>query len=346
MIRYVITGASGWLGQNVLDALLNGSSDFDVGQLLAPAESLRCLALPGERLSPSLRTPQVEWVEGDLASGAGLDRLFAGTSGVTLIHLAGLIHPKLLVRDFAAVNTDGTRKVIEAATAAGIAKAVVMSSNSPIGCNPAREHQFSETSPYNPYMGYGHSKHLMELHLRQLMDSDNGFPICIIRAPWFYGPHQPVRQKLFFEMIRDGKGPLVGDGSNRRSMAYVGNLAQGILLAALKPAADNEIFWIADERPYPMTEILDVVERLLEQEFNQRCVHKRMRLPALAADVAYAIDGTLQACGLYHQKIHVLSEMNKTIACSVDKAKAVLGYRPTVALEEGMRRSLRELFAH
>jgi nucleoside-diphosphate-sugar epimerase len=36
-----------------------------------------------------------------------------------------------------------------------------------------------------------------------------------------------------------------------------------------------------------------------------------------------------------------LSEMNKTIACSVDKAKRVLGYKPTIALEEGMRRSIR-----
>ena len=49
----------------------------------------------------------------------------------------------------------------------------------------------------------------------------------------------------------------------------------------------------------------------------------------------------LQALGFYHQKIHVLSEMNKTIACSVAKAERELGYNPTVALEEGMRRSLR-----
>jgi nucleoside-diphosphate-sugar epimerase len=49
----------------------------------------------------------------------------------------------------------------------------------------------------------------------------------------------------------------------------------------------------------------------------------------------------LQGLGLYHQKVHVLSEMNKTIACSVERAAAELGYRPVVALEEGMRRSLK-----
>ena len=39
-------------------------------------------------------------------------------------------------------------------------------------------------------------------------------------------------------------------------------------------------------------------------------------------------------------EIHVLSEMNKTIACSVDKARDELGYRPGVELREGMRRSV------
>jgi len=48
--------------------------------------------------------------------------------------------------------------------------------------------------------------------------------------------------------------------------------------------------------------------------------------------------------GFYHQKIHVLSEMNKTIACSIAKAQRELGYNPTIALEEGMRRSLKWIF--
>ena len=52
------------------------------------------------------------------------------------------------------------------------------------------------------------------------------------------------------------------------------------------------------------------------------------------------MDTALQGLGLYHQKIHVLSEMDKTIACSVAKAEKELGYDPAIELEEGMRRSL------
>jgi nucleoside-diphosphate-sugar epimerase len=162
----------------------------------------------------------------------------------------------------------------------------------------------------------------------------------VIRPPWFYGPLQPPRQTLFFEMIRDGKGPVVGSGNNRRSMAYIDNLAQGLLLAEAVERANGQVYWIADLRPYTMNEVLDTVERLLEGEFGMRCAHKRLKLPGLASEIAWLVDWSLQALGLYHQKIHVLSEMNKTIACSVEKARRELGYEPEVALEEGMRRSI------
>jgi nucleoside-diphosphate-sugar epimerase len=95
-----------------------------------------------------------------------------------------------------------------------------------------------------------------------------------------------------------------------------------------------------------MNEIVDTVERLMETEFGIACAHKRLKLPSLASEVAWLADKTLQGLGLYHQKIHVLSEMNKTIACSIDRARVELGYRPTVALEEGMRRSLQWMLAH
>ena len=81
-----------------------------------------------------------------------------------------------------------------------------------------------------------------------------------------------------------------------------------------------------------MNEIVDTVENLLENEFGLEVAHDRMRLPSVASEVALAVDAALQRAGLYNQKIHVLSEMNKTIACSVDKARAELGYRPSVEL--------------
>jgi nucleoside-diphosphate-sugar epimerase len=92
-----------------------------------------------------------------------------------------------------------------------------------------------------------------------------------------------------------------------------------------------------------MTQILDTIEDALETDFHYPVRHKRLRLPWLAGQVAEWIDRILQGVGLYHQKFHVLGEMNKTIACSVDKARVELGYSPRIALREGMRRSIQDL---
>ena len=320
----LVTGTAGWLGRALVDTLTRGDG----------TRQLRGLVLPGEGMDLT----GIQRVEGDVRSPESLSPFFQDAQGGILFHLAGVIHPRRSA-DFEAVNTAGTRHVLEAARRAGVRRAVVMSSNSPLGTNPHPDHLFDETSPHRPYMGYGRSKMLMEQEVARVRDK-GALETVVIRAPWFYGPFQPPRQTRFFHMIRDGKAPIVGGGENRRSMAYMDNLVQGLLLGAVRAEAVGGTFWIADERPYTMNEIVDTVERLLEHEFGVPCRHKRMRLPGIFSDVAGVADRLIQAAGFYQQEIHVLSEMNKTIACSVDKARRVLGYAPEVALEEGMRRSL------
>jgi nucleoside-diphosphate-sugar epimerase len=339
--KILVTGALGWLGSRLVESLVRGLPGHEA--LGAPRADLqvRCLILPGQDPAPLRRaSDKIEIVTGDVQNAEDCARFCDGAKGAILFHTAGIIHPRKIA-DFYSVNVRGTKQLLAAAINAGVSRAVVVSSNSPCGCNPHPDHLFDELSPYRPYMNYGRSKMLMELDIQALNETERGrLETVIIRAPWFYGPNQPPRQTLFFQMIRDGKMPIVGSGENLRSMAYVDNLCQGLMLAAAVERARGGIYWIADQRPYSMNEIVDTVERLLENEFGQKCAHKRMRLPGLAGDVAFWIDKTLQALGVYQQKIHVLSEMNKTIACSVGKAQRELGYQPEVELEEGMRRSL------
>ncbi len=336
----VVTGAPGWLGSRFVEALTGGFEGRPELSDAAKGAEIRCLVLPGQPADALAKSGRVRTVSGDVRDAAAAEALFAGVKpGAVVFHLAGVIHPRRS-RDFDDINVRGTMNVLEAAARAGAKRAVVMSSNSECGCNPTRDGIFDESSPYHPYLGYGRSKMRMEQGVRALHASGR-LATTIIRSPWFYGPGQPPRQTLFFTMIRDGKAPIVGDGENRRSMAFVDSIAQGLMLAALSPKAAGETFWIADEVPYTMNQVVDTVERLLEGEFGIPCAHKRMKLPDFASEIAYGVDRTLQALGMYNQKFHVLSEMNKTIACSIQKAKEQLGYRPLCALEEGMRRSLR-----
>ena len=341
--QILVTGALGWLGINLVKALTAGLKDCP--RLSQPQNNLkiRCLILPHQDGSVLTQfSDHIEIIKGDLTNPKDCDIFCENTKDAILFHTAGIIHPKK-VSEFYSINLEGTKNLLNSAIKSGIKKAVVVSSNSPCGCNPHPDHLFDETSPYHPYMNYGKSKMLMELAVKEQSQQGN-IETVIIRPPWFYGTYQPQRQTLFFQLIQQGKFPITGNGNNLRSMVYLDNLCQGLVLAAITEKANSKTYWIADEHPYSMNEIVDTVEKLLETEFNQNCTHKRLQLPGIISEMALVTDGILQSFGLYNQKIHVLSELNKTIACSISTAKKELGYSPTIALEEGMRRSLKWVF--
>ena len=317
----IVTGAPGWLGTTL------------VGRLIG--RPVRCLVEAGADTSELTRA-RAQIVSGDLRDPGSLAKLLEGAKDATVFHAAGVIHPTRGTKQFYEVNVEGTKSLLAAAQKAGVKRFVHVSSNSPIGTNPRPDHVFDENAPYHPYMHYGRSKMLAEQAVKAAADLET----VIIRPPWFYGPNQPARQTTFFTMIKTGKVPLVGDGENRRSMAYVDNICQGLLLCESVTAARGQTYWIADRRPYTMNEIISTIEEVMEKDFGIVPAKKRMKLPALASEVAWLADKTLQGLGLYQQKLHVLSEMNKTIACSIEKAERELGYKPAIELREGMRRSM------
>ena len=335
----LVTGFPGWLGNRLVHYLHEPHPDLP--QKAAPRFArLRCLVLPGAATGEiQARYPDIELVQGDLRDPGAVGRFCADAEGATVFHLAGIIHPNRRISELYGINLHGTQHLLAATAAAGVRRVVAISSNSPAGDSRDPDMVFDESSPYRPYMNYGRSKKLMEDALNAAHAS-GGVETTILRPCWFYGPDQPPRQSLFFTLIRQGKAPIVGGGESRRSMSYVDNAALGLLLAAASERAAGETYWIADERPYSMNEIVDTVEDLLENEFDLDVAHRRMRLPSAASQVARAADAAIQRAGFYQQKVHVLSEMNKTIACSIEKARAELGYRPGVQLREGMRRSI------
>jgi nucleoside-diphosphate-sugar epimerase len=326
--KIFLTGANGWLGGRIL-RFLQKTQNTPIVCLVPPGQPTQTLQKLGGEIFP-----------GDLLNPREVNQFLSSGEESLVIHTAGIIHPPGRTTWFDRINYEGTQTLLNAATQQGCRRFIALSSNSPCGTNASPEETFSENSPYHPYMGYGKSKHKMELMLLQAMNQKNSPEITIIRAPWFYGPGQPPRQTAFFQMIQRGAFPLMGQGLNKRSMVYVDNLAQGILLAAGKEAAINQLFWMADERPYSMLEIVETVKAVLQEDFGLPCKAKNLHLPSFVSTMAEIVDGLLQTTGLYHQKIHVLSEMNKTIACDISKAKKLLGYAPAVELREGMHQSI------
>jgi len=340
-MKYLVTGSPGWLGTRFLRALTGNIDDLSGITPIKSNDEIICLVLPNMQ-SDFLEgiDDRIKTVEGNITDKSSLSKFFADSQGSILFHLAGIIHPGFWVRQIYNINFEGTRNLLEHAIDSGVQRIISTSSNSPIGTNPRHDHLFDESSPYNPYMAYGKSKMQMEVLLNNAF-SEKKIESVILRPCWFYGPDQPPRQTTFFSMVKNGKAPIIGGGESRRSMSYVDNTCQALLLCALSKKANGNTYWIADSNPYSMNEIIDTIERLLELEFNIEVKHKRLRLPNLASGFAYYMDSLTQAFGFYLQKVHVLSEMNKTIACSIEKAKEDLNYRPKINLEEGMRRSIK-----
>lgn len=332
----IVTGGSGWFGRAYLAAVASGADDL--GPVSRRGDVRVLVPTPGD-VEPVLEVlPRAQVQVGDVADMTAVSRLFADAEGASVVHAAGVIHPAR-VADFERVNAGGTANVVDAARRAGARRLVHVSSNSPFGVNATVTDTFRHDEPYNPYLGYGHSKMQAEQRVR-VADDPDGLRTVVVRPPWFYGPWQPTRQTAFFRLVRTGRFPILGDGSQRRSMVYVDNLVQGVAMAERVVGAAGGAFWVADSRPYPMSEIVATVKQALRDE-GFAVSGRQIRLPAVAGRVCERVDRVLQSRGIYSQQLHVLGELDKTIACDISRTEEVLGYRPQVELLEGMRRSIR-----
>jgi nucleoside-diphosphate-sugar epimerase len=325
----VVTGAAGWLGQNLVRAL--APERRRVRALVLGAEEAPLLELAG---------PSVEVVVGDVRDPVVVDELFDDVAGATVVHAAGVIHPAGRTRPFWDVNVGGTQLVLDRARRAGAGRLVHISSNSPFGANETPTDRFTEDSPTNPYMGYGASKLEAESLVTRAAEAGD-VDAVILRPPWFYGPWAPGRQAQFFGAIRKGTFPLVGDGSQQRSMIYTGNLVAACLCAEAAEGVTGRAYWVADAAPYPLKEIFGGIREALAAEGLAVSGRRQPPLPRFGAEVATRLDAALQAAGRYVQPLHVLGELKDTIACDITRARAELGYDPQVSLVEGMRRSIR-----
>jgi len=331
-----ITGGSGWLGETLINTLMNGDNEV-LEDFSIPNSNIYSLLIEKDCIINNFNSDNFNQIIGDIRSKNDCKNFLKNCKNELLIHCAGIIHPSK-VSDFYSINLLGTKNLINRAIKNKIKKIIVISSNSPIGCNKSNLKLFNEESIYNPYMNYGKSKKLMEEFL--LKKIEDGIDITIIRPPWFYGENMPERQLTFYKLIKEGRFPMIGSGNNIRSKVNIKNIVQGILLSVMNKKSKGQIYWIADEKPYTMNEIVFTVIEVLENEFNIKCKNNNFKFPFFIGQFFEFIDYFLQSIGLYNQKIHVASELNKNIACSIEKAKKDLGYKPKIALYDGIKLSL------
>ncbi len=212
---------------------------------------------------------------GDLAELAGdpssMDRLLGQTDAV--LHLAARVH---VMKDRSAdpaaqyrrMNVDVTRHLAQAALRSGVGRFVFLSSIKVNGETTGGQ-PFTEDDPPAPEDPYGQSKWEAEQALAEVAAKD-GLEVAVLRPPLIYGPGVGAN---FLSLLRlcdtSLPVPLGGITENRRSLLYVGNLADAIAAALTHKAAAGQTFLVCDGPPVSTAELVDQLQRALGRPARQ-----------------------------------------------------------------------------
>jgi len=314
-MRGLVTGATGFIGSHVVEALL--AKGYQVSCLVREASDLRWL-----------RGLQVQLVYGDLTQETTLRE--AVREAEFIYHLGGITKARR-PRDYYEINHRGTRNLVEACLEwnLGLKKFVYLSTLAALGPSkegrPARE----EDEPH-PITDYGRSKLLGEV---EVLKHRERLPVTIVRAPAVYGPRD---QDLypFFRTVAKRVKPVLGKDEGSLSLCYVQDLATGLILAGENEKSIGQAFFISEEGSHSWSEVADLVaETLGVSALRVRIPPSFIFLLAYLSE-AWAILDKRPAL-LNRQKAREIT--GRYWVCDITKAKAELGFKPCFPLREGLK---------
>jgi UDP-glucose 4-epimerase len=325
MTAFLVTGGAGFIGSHLLEELLRRGHRVRVADNLSTgkqanvdaasaAASASFLAGSGVHRGSKATLPQVEFVQGDLAD-IGTAR--TAVEGVEIIlHQAAIpsvprsIHDPLTSHR---ANVDATVNLLVAATDAKVRRIVFAGSSSEYGDTPTLpKHEEMPVQPLSPYA-------LQKVIGEQYMDQFRrffGIETVSIRYFNVFGPRQDPSSpysgviSLFIRALLEGRSPTIyGDGEQTRDFTFVANVVDGVLRAAETAGISGEIMNVATSNRISLNQLLATLQRLMGTNIEP------VFAPARGGDV-------------------------RDSQADIRKAERLIGYKPTVAFDEGLRRTL------
>jgi UDP-glucose 4-epimerase len=258
-MRTLVTGGAGFIGSNLVDALLARGDDVTVLDDLSTGRrvNLDGALENGARLA-----------ETDVRDGGAVCALFADARPELVFHLAAQIDVRKSVEDpffDAAINVGGTANVLEAARATGVGRVVFVSTGGALyGEGADKQLPLPESTEIAPLSGYGQSKFAAEGYLG-LFERLHGLSGMSLRLGNVYGPRQdPLGEAgvvaIFCGLLKNGGRPTVyGDGSQTRDYIYVGDVVAAALAAGASTRGGSVNIGTGRE-----ASVLDIVDVLAE----------------------------------------------------------------------------------
>ena len=308
-MRALVTGGAGFIGSNLVDALLDRGDEVSVVDDLSTGRV--------ENLD-SARRRGIAFHEADIRDGERLRRLFAGSRPDIVFHLAAQIDVRKSIEDpawDAGINVGGTINVLEAARRTSVARVVNTSTGGAI-YGDVDVIPSPESTPPRPMAAYGQSKFCAEAYCGWY-ERLYGLSTVSLRYGNVYGPRQdPLGEAgviaIFCGRLTSGQRPVIyGDGRQTRDYTYVDDIVEANLAAASHPEAHG-VYNVGTGTEASVLEVLGALRRaagLDADEFQPEFGSPRL--------------GELQRSAL-----------------DVSRARAELGFTARATLDEGMRRTL------
>jgi nucleoside-diphosphate-sugar epimerase len=241
-VRALVTGASGFIGSRLVEAMLAQGVSVRGTYRGTPPD------IPGVLWSPVRQLADTQQWPGLLA---GID---------AVVHLAALVHQRgSASRDcwseFQCVNVEGTRVLARACRDAGVHRLVFLSSISVHGRGVER---IDEGSPAHPEDDYGRSKLAAEEALRAEL-ARGVTDWCILRPPLVYGRGSPGNMSRLQTLVASGLPLPFGAVNNRRSFIFVDNLVDAIMTVLRFPHDIRATYLLADGSDFATPELVSAL---------------------------------------------------------------------------------------
>jgi nucleoside-diphosphate-sugar epimerase len=314
--------------------LVVGGSGFIASQLVYRlADAGHCVTIYDNNIPNTDRFPHI------LADVRDLEALSTAVRGVDVIYNLAAEHrddvkPLHLYYD---VNVGGARNVVIAAEQAGINTIVFTSSVSVYG---ESSKPLNENAPHRFFNEYGRTKSLAEAEYLAWAAADGRRNLIIVRPSVVFGPGNRGNVYNLLRQISSGRFIMVGNGRNRKSMAYVDNVA-AFLVTALDVGSGVHIFNYADRPTLDMNTLVSLIrrQRHLGDGVGPRLPLWLARSSAGLADVAARVSGRTLAISA----VRVAKFVANT---EIDAGRAFeSGFRAPVELEDGLVRTIDAEFA-
>jgi UDP-glucose 4-epimerase len=253
---YLVTGGAGFIGSNVVRALVEQGHRVRVYDDLSTGYAANLAGIEGD----------IEFLEADLRDSATLRQAVNGVEAI--VHLGALPSVARSLNDpFASheTNTTATINLLEFCRQAGVRRLVFASSSSVYGDTPTLPKV--ETMPTNPLSPYAVSKLAAEQYCK-VYSQLYGLEAVALRYFNVFGPRQDPKSDYaavipkFINLMLRGEQPLIhGDGLQSRDFTYIDNIVQANILASQAEGAGGEILNVACGQRYTL---LDLVQNLNE----------------------------------------------------------------------------------